>query len=374
MTGKEKMLASMTGGLTRDFPVVIPYIGIFLRDHWDEITDEPWWSIQIDDIESRIKIHEDLQDKVDLDWVSCGLCHSRRWRRTHKVEVLDDRVFLLNTINGSRKEVFRPQIGGAHIEVKKFEQPLKSNEDIDKYIKVEKANDLLKIGKLDYAKAVVERFGPDKFVFASIGTPNEHLSDYFGIVGMVLNIHKNPQLVDYFTNRVLERNLEIVKSYARIGVDGIFVEECLPLDMISPTNVRRFALPSTKILLSEIRRLGMKSVIYCCGNMRLYLDGIIEAEPDAISLEESKKGFDLDIEWINERISGKCCIFGNLDAVWVLGDGSHADLEREIRRQLNIGRKHKKFVMSLGSPVTPLTTTNRVKEYVDITREISSKF
>jgi len=62
MNGRERLLAALTEGLSRDFPVVIPYLGIFLRDHWDEVTDKPWWSIW--DIEERLEVEEDLEREV----------------------------------------------------------------------------------------------------------------------------------------------------------------------------------------------------------------------------------------------------------------------------------------------------------------------
>ena len=80
MTSREKMFAAMAEGLRGNFPVVIPYVGIFLRDHWDQVTDQPWWTIHAWDIPARLRVEEDLQRKLDLDWVPCGMCPSREWR------------------------------------------------------------------------------------------------------------------------------------------------------------------------------------------------------------------------------------------------------------------------------------------------------
>jgi len=55
----------------------------------------------------------------------------------------------------------------------------------------------------------------------------------------------------------------------------------------------------------------------------------------------------------------------------VLQNGTEKQLEKEINRQVTIGREHGKFIMSLGSPVTPQTKANRVKEYVSLTRKLS---
>ena len=43
---------------------------------------------------------------------------------------------------------------------------IKGKEDIERYIVVEKAEELIESGKLDWVKANVERFGEDKFILA----------------------------------------------------------------------------------------------------------------------------------------------------------------------------------------------------------------
>jgi len=114
----------------------------------------------------------------------------------------------------------------------------------------------------------------------------------------------------------------------------------------------------------------MKSIYYPCGEMADRLEeAMTELEPDCISLEESKKGFEIDIAKLDESIVGRFCIFGNMDSIRILQNGSREELREEVLRQLNIGRRHGRFVMSLGSPVTPLTHTSRVREYIKLVHE-----
>ena len=82
MNSKEKRLSAITTGLKKDFPVVIPYTRIFLRDHWDQVTDQPWWTLDFGNVFDQLKVEEDLQAKLDLDWVECRMCRSREWRKT----------------------------------------------------------------------------------------------------------------------------------------------------------------------------------------------------------------------------------------------------------------------------------------------------
>ncbi|MEM1574234.1 MAG: uroporphyrinogen decarboxylase family protein [Candidatus Methanomethylicaceae archaeon] len=373
MNSKDKMLIAMTKGLKSDFPVVIPYISIFLRDHWDEITDQPWWlmNYNIDPL-ARLKVEQDLQRKLDLDWVQCGMCPSKEWRMNHKIETQRNRTFLVNILGKEKKEIKRQPISGEYIPIEK-EPLIKSVEDIDKFIEVTSAENIIQSGKLDYAKLIVEKFSSNKFICATISSPYwAALNTYFGFKGMVLNLYKRPKLIHYVLEKITEQSIEVLKAYGKVGINGIWIEECLSsASEISLNYFKNFVLPYNKELISEIKRLGMKSIYYCCGNIYDRLELIIEADSDCISVEEGKKGFRNDISYVNKVVAGRACIFGNLDAIKVLQNGTTEELRREIRRQISVGYEYGKFVMSLGSPVTPQTPTSRVKEYIEIARQES---
>lgn len=88
---------------------------------------------------------------------------------------------------------------------------------------------------------------------------------------------------------------------------------------------------------------------------------------DALALEESKKGFVIDIEEIVEKVNGRCTVLGNLDAMDLLKNGTEEQLRAEIVRQIAAGRRNKsRFMMSIDSPVTPATSVERVRLYCDL--------
>ena len=179
-------------------------------------------------------------------------------------------------------------------------------------------------------------------------------------------------MVEEVLRRLLDDAKEQVRAYADAGVHGVFVEECLSsADEIPLDKFMEFVLPYDRELVSEVRRLGMKSVYYPCGDMTGRLEQVIvEIHPDSLSLEESKKGFKVDIAKLDDTVAGRLCIFGNLDSIRILQDGTRDELRKEVRRQLDIGRRHGRFVMSIGSPVTPKTSVSRVREYIDLVREL----
>ena len=143
-------------------------------------------------------------------------------------------------------------------------------------------------------------------------------------------------------------------------------------DAVSPRAFARLNVPMLRLLAGEIRALGMQSIHYFCGNPSDRWDELLSTGADALSLEESKKGFDIDIEDVVERVQGRTALLGNLDAIGVLQDGSEDALRAEIARQLAAGRRNEgRFAMSLGSPVTPGTPLERVRLYCDLTHELA---
>ena len=174
-----------------------------------------------------------------------------------------------------------------------------------------------------------------------------------------------PDLVERACERFLLRALHSVRISAAVGARGIWLEDCLT-DMISPTAFESLHVPCVRRLVEEIRALGMQSIYYYCGDPRDRWDLLFAVGADALSLEEGKKGFTVDIEEVVDRAAGRCAIFGNVDAIGILENATDAELERELRRQRAPGR----FVMSLGSPVTPGTPVERVRRYCELTRDL----
>ena len=67
MNGKEKIEAAFSKEGTCEIPVVICYEGIFIRDHWDQLTSSPWWYQYETDIDKQIKWRRDAIETIGQD-------------------------------------------------------------------------------------------------------------------------------------------------------------------------------------------------------------------------------------------------------------------------------------------------------------------
>ena len=157
----------------------------------------------------------------------------------------------------------------------------------------------------------------------------------------------------------------------RLGAKGIWIEDSFT-DQISPAHFESLHLGFLNKLIEEIRSLGLKSIYFYCGDPTGKWDLITGIGADAFAFEEGKKGFTIDIEDVVDRVNGGAAVFGNLDAIHTLPNASEDRLRHEIKRQIAAGRKNNnRFVMSIGSPVTPATPVERVRRYVDLVHELA---
>lgn len=366
-TGRERVMAAFSPEGTDCFPVLLPYLGIFLRDHWEEITAVPWWAARDGNVETRLQVARDLLQATPIDWIAAEMSPSRAWRQRHRVVHEGENVYLEDTYSGTRRALHREPPGGTPSLVR--EVLVHTPEDIERLLPVVPADQMIESGMLDYPRKAVEVFGAERYVFASVGAPFWSAHSYLTFQGLMLATVEQQELLTLLLERLTEQRLEIVRAFAAAGIHGVWVEDCYSsADLISPTQFRRFALPYVERVIAEIRALGMHAIYYFCGDVSDRLEDLIAVRPSALSLEESKKGFSIRLDEVAERVRGRCALLGNLDALHLLERGSEEDLREAIVAQAQVGRRWSRFAFSLGSPVTARTPVERVRRYVSVAR------
>ena len=376
MTGREKIEAAFSEAGSPGVPAVVCYEGIYIRDRWDDLTSEPWWTPYSSDLQAQLRAHTQIAERLGQDWYSLPGCASRRDRDETGIEAGPDGVFRVHKPTGRRTPVERPRVGGWH--TSRTSQSVHPERAATTPAEIDAAlgpppGDVEDDGSGDLA-ALMRDAGPwaERFPLRHASSPLWRCHGLWGFEGMMTLVATNPELVRYACQRFLEQSIYVVRLAAAHGARGIWIEECMT-DMIGPAAFEQLNLPGIRSLTDTIRELGMRSIYYYCGNPAGKLDMILDAGADAVSLEEDKKGFVIDIEDIVSRASGRCTVLGNLDAIGVLQNGSPEELRTEVARQLAAGRRNgNRFVMSLGSPVTPSTPPSRVHEYCRLTHELGS--
>ena len=112
MTGRKKIEAAFSDNGTPEIPAVICYEGIYIRDHWQELTDLPWWYQHSPDIEQQMAWHRDVIAKTGQDWFVLPFFHSREYRKRLSIEVRRDGVFEIDKVTNHQRRLTEPQIAG----------------------------------------------------------------------------------------------------------------------------------------------------------------------------------------------------------------------------------------------------------------------
>ena len=290
-----------------------------------------------------------------------------------------DGVYLVDPQTGAERRLAEPQVGGwtAHGGVESVHplHPPETPEEVAEQIPDPpswSAHRFREEGRADLADALLTGAYAGLYPVRHISAPLWGCYGLWGYEGLMVAIATRPHLVAAACERFLTLALREVQEAAALGVAGVFIEDCLT-DQIGPTAFRRLNLAYLRPLTEAIRAAGLQSIYYYCGDPNDRWEALVDVGADALALEESKKGFTIDIEEVAERIGGRCALLGNLDAIHLLPHATEEELAAEIRRQIGAGRRNgSRFVMSLGSPVTPGTPIARVRTYCRLARTLGA--
>ena len=372
------MEAALSQEGTSEVPAAVCYEDIYVRDHWKQLTKYPWWYTLAPDVHRQMLWRREVIERTGQDWFVLPSFYSREDQQAFSIDVKPEGVFRVDARTGREERLVEPEAGGwSALDGVQSVRPSRladTPEEIDVLL-TSTDNGTCEIegeGRDALARELLKEFGNELYPISHVPTPLWSTYRLWGFEGMMLMIARRPNLVEHACRRFLEVSVRRVHEAASLGAAAVWVEECLT-DMIRPESFATLNIPSLRRLIEEIRAVGLKSVHYFCGNPAGKWDQLLSVGADAIAFEESKKDFTVDIDDVVARVGGRCTVFGNLDAIGVLQNGSETRLRAEITRQIAAGQRNGgRFVMCLGSPVTPGTPVERVRLYCDLVHELGA--
>lgn len=373
MTSKECILAALSGEIPQRFPVVTPYSHLMQCDHWTELTGKPPWTYYqwlYAMPEEHLEGYRILASKLPFDWLEPVGAPSREERIVARFEKRDGKHFLVNTHTGSAWELNEDlphRAGTANQERRIFDQ-----RDVNELVKVTHAERLISSGHGDFVAAAVEAFGTEKFILnGGVTGTFWNCTWYLGMTNLFAAIREEPDLVEYLSSKLLEQTIEQIRALAARGGDGIYIDDAITTnDLISVADYERFSMPYVREMIREAHSLGQKVILIYFGGIADRVEQILSLQPDGLLMETSMKGYTNDLQSISAQVRGRTCLFGNIDPVGILQKGTDEQLCEEIQRQVRIGRSLGSFVISTGSPITPLTSVGRISQFINIAHEL----
>jgi hypothetical protein len=374
MTGREKIEAALSREGTSEFPAAMCYHGIYLRDHWDQLTKAPWWTKLDPNPEKAIGPWIEMIEQNDEDWFPAHFGFARSERREREIEATAGSVYRVNKITGERQLLHRPPPGGDLIgEQGEGAFPAKgiaNVEDLDKVIAATATYHLnpkasADDGCMDLPRGLISKFGAEKLPMSALGTPYWRCYLLWGFEEMMVGLMEFPELIEHACRRFTEDMIRFIARCKAAGIGIVWLEDCMS-DMMSPPQWRKYNLTYLRQITDAARAAGIYTVHYFCGKPDGKWDLLLDTGADALSLEESKKNFEINIEEVAERVNGKMALFGNVDSIGVMEQGTEEQIKLEIARQCKAGRRNRnRFVVGFGSPITPKTPPSRVRLFCD---------
>ncbi len=381
MTPKERMIAALTGNRPDALPAAPAYLSLFLEDfERANYVDQYRLRLRgrarypVDHDEDTVLRAEALYQsygifKLRPDWLEVHGGAGRAWAgRTHIVQS-GGRLFYEDIESGARlamDEAPMPR-GDARLAAHKASlsdvwdssAELRGPEDVDARLPVLSAGELLARGDFDVMRRLVADHGDHFFIQTILDTPFSDAYDLLGFQGLMLIQHDRPRLFHHLLARKLAQAEQVMAACAACGVHGVYVEEVFTgADLISPRSYDAFVFEYNRPYFRHMRSLGLLPIHYVCGDAIPRLERMVQYDVAAVAVEESKKGFSLEIEDVVERVAGRCAVLGNVDAVRYGPQGTPEEMAAEVRRQAAIGARARGFIVSTGSPF-PLDTNPR---------------
>ncbi len=233
------------------------------------------------------------------------------------------------------------------------------------------AEQLLEEGIFDLTMELVKRFGQQKFVYGRVGIPYGALfADWSDISGAMIMLKTEPDRCKQIMEDAIPQRLEEIKAWAQTGVHAVWLGQWMcSADMISEADYLNFVYPYDKIIVEAVRAANLIPLYHFCGDAIPRMKHIKTMDPVVVGVEESKKGFKVDVGDVRAELGDEICILGNVDVYDVVELGSPETWEAEIERQIRTAGPER-FIVSCGSPITHDTPPERVQEFVQVAKRV----
>ncbi len=367
------MLIALNGGQPDVVPVAPEWWGYYkfeiagldpFRDGWR-------------DGAGMVPIYEQFYQRFKPDWFELH-DGTPAWYRHCQVVKTGEKLYLVGP--GFRAEIradesLYTETGDrlSHAGKETMAVDLGSKRSIDEYLTRGAewtAEYITQAGYTDHVREIVSRYGDEALVAVDQGLPGLFPGprDGHGYVEGLMALYDYADNVKYMIERRYAQHLEWAKAFAAAGLHAyIACEDMAGADTISPRMYEEFLFPVHKWYFTEVKKMGMIPIVYYCGNVVPLLDYLKETDVQGLAIEESRKGFRLDVVEVAKRLEGKICLMGNVDTVEVLWRGTVQDVEVAVQYQLQAAEKGG-FIMRNGSPLALGTPPANVEALIQATR------
>ncbi len=148
---------------------------------------------------------------------------------------------------------------------------------------------------------------------------------------------------------IFERQLKAIGGSA----DGMWICDDMGYNrgpFFSPEVYRQIYQPQHRRMVDWAHTHGMDAILHTDGDVRVLMEGIVEAGFDCMQPLEAKAG--MDVRTLSGQYADQLTFFGNIDAM-VLGSNDREKIEHEITTKLAAGMAQRRYIYHSDHTVPP---------------------
>ncbi len=249
-------------------------------------------------------------------------------------------------------------MGGGGV-VPSEEPSICSYADIER-IPVPSAEEIIKSGRLDGIKAVIDKVGDDLFVISNPGAFTvEYLTFVRGKAQAMIDLVDKPDFCHQALEKALQAAIQHALALAEIGIDGLLLGETFG-GVVGPAFFGEFCLPYFQRFVEAVKGRGPLIYLHICGNSRQILELMAETGVDCIEPLDALGGVEV---WdAKKRVGDRVALMGGLNTV-KLAQGTLQEVKDDCARCLSEGAVGGGYILASGD-MLPTETSRKKVEYL----------
>jgi len=190
-----------------------------------------------------------------------------------------------------------------------------------------------------------------------------------GMENILCDFHENPRPVHRLMDALTEFYCGLIHRAAReLRAQAIFTTDDIGMQtgpMFSPAVFREFFKPRYKRMIDAAHEHGMHFWLHTCGDVRLFMDDLIEIGLDVIHPIQK---YAMDEREIARRFGGRVCFWAGMDVQQILPRGTPEDVRREVRFMIDVyDRPDGGCMITAGNGITPDVPLENLLAFYDET-------
>jgi len=248
------------------------------------------------------------------------------------------------------------------------EPTIRTEEDIDA-IPVVPAQEILRSGRLDGVRAIVEEAGDNYFVIsAPAAFTVEYLTFTRGKQQALMDLIDRPD----FCHKTLEKATEVAiqqgLALVAVGIHGIMIADVFG-GVMSPAQFKEFCVPYFQRFVRALRGRGPLIYMHVCGRSTGIFELMADTGVDCIEPLDPLGG--VVVADAKRRVGHRVALMGGLDTR-LLAHGTLEQVRADAMRCLSEGMPGGGYVLACGDMLPTETSPEKVRMLVEIARTVGS--